>query len=88
MLQPTLCIKAIKNKFAFSKDFPYIKLQPNRQARKTGQEMNAITSDAIKALAADKSNIEMSSYANSRCIKRIICSEDILNVLRNGEIIE
>ncbi len=50
--------------------------------------MNEITSDAIKALAEDKSNIEMSSHANSRCIKRIICSKDILNVLRNGEVIE
>ena len=50
--------------------------------------MNELTAERIREMAADKDNIEMSSHANMRCIKRIIDSKDILNVLLNGEIIE
>ncbi len=50
--------------------------------------MSELTSEQIKELAADKNNIEMSSHANIQCIKRIIDSKDVLNVLRTGEIIE
>ena len=50
--------------------------------------MNELTAKQIQELATDKSNIEMSSHANIQCIKRIINSKDILNVLLHGEIIE
>lgn len=50
--------------------------------------MNELTAEKIRELAADVKNIVMSSHANMRCIKRIIDSKDILNVLRSGEIIE
>ena len=50
--------------------------------------MNELTAEQIRELAADVNNIVMSSHANMRCIKRIIESKDILNVLRSGEIIE
>lgn len=50
--------------------------------------MNELTAEKIRELAADVNNIVMSSHATMRCIKRIIDSNDILSVLRNGEIIE
>ena len=50
--------------------------------------MNELTAEQIRELASDINNIEMSSHANMQCIKRIIDSKDVLNVLLNGEIIE
>lgn len=50
--------------------------------------MNELTAERIREMASNKDNIEMSSHANMRCIKRIIDSKDLLNVLLNGEIIE
>lgn len=50
--------------------------------------MNELTVEQIRELASDINNIEMSSHANIQCIKRIIDSKDVLNVLQHGEIIE
>lgn len=50
--------------------------------------MSELTAAQIRVLAADKNNIEMTSHANMKCIKRIINSKDVLNVLLHGEIIE
>lgn len=50
--------------------------------------MNELTAEQIRKAAEDINNIEMSSHATIQCIKRIIDSKDVLNVLRNGEIIE
>ena len=50
--------------------------------------MNELTAEQIRELASDINNIEMSSHANMQCIKRIIDSKDVLNVLLYGEIIE
>ena len=47
-----------------------------------------LTAELIKELAADTNNIIMSSHANMQCLKRKINSNDVLSVLRNGEIIE
>lgn len=43
--------------------------------------MNELTEEQIREMASDKNNIEMSSHANMHCIKRIIDSKDVLNVL-------
>lgn len=50
--------------------------------------MNELTAEKISELAANTDNIIMSSHVNERCLKRIIDSKDVLNVLINGEIIE
>lgn len=47
-----------------------------------------LTAELIKPLAADTSNIIMTSHANMQCLKRKINSSDALGVLLNGEIIE
>ena len=47
-----------------------------------------ITVELIRELAAETSNIVMTSHTNRQCIERVIDSSDILEVLRNGEIIE
>lgn len=51
-------------------------------------EQDKITVGLIRTLAAETSNIIMTSHAHYQCLKRRIDSSDILEVLRYGEIIE
>lgn len=51
-------------------------------------EREKITIERIRQLSAVNANIVMSSHANLQCIRRIIDSSDILEVLQHGEIIE